>query len=76
MGESFENLKAWQKAHELMMFVHQVDCAFAAKGREMGFGRSDSALKQERWSQHRRRLWALLLQRPRALLLQCARLIE
>ncbi len=22
MGESFENLKVWQKAHELMLFVH------------------------------------------------------
>lgn len=23
MGESFEGLKVWQKAHELMLFVHQ-----------------------------------------------------
>ena len=23
MGESFENLKVWQKAHELMLFVHR-----------------------------------------------------
>ena len=23
MSESFENLKVWQKAHELMLFVHQ-----------------------------------------------------
>jgi hypothetical protein len=23
MGESFENLKVWQKAHELMLFVHK-----------------------------------------------------
>lgn len=22
MGESFENLKVWQKAHELMLFIH------------------------------------------------------
>jgi four helix bundle protein len=23
VGESFEGLKVWQKAHELMLFVHQ-----------------------------------------------------
>ena len=23
MGESFENLKVWQKAHELMLFIHR-----------------------------------------------------